>query len=245
MGKKRLSVFKTFLALMSNQNGNIRMGFAPRFLLDEGGEGGGGTGAEGGEGTPEPKPDQSGTYPKEFVEKLLREKNNWRTKAQELETKIKETPAPKEPTGGDDEVKAMLKAEREKREALEARLKTEEDFKKNAMKLGAIKKEFSINGGDDKAFALITKLVETDKVMIDEDSGVVYGAEAELKRIKEMAPQLFGKPKKGTDQDDKKPYVDPSESGGLLDGKRNKKDKETGNHPLVDFYATHGITLKK
>lgn len=259
MGKKKLSAFRTFLALMSNQNGNIRLGFGPRFLMEEGEGAGAGTGAGdgSGEGDGNSNKNADGSYPKEFVEKLLREKNNWRTKAQELEAKVKEntttsstdkSSTKQDNTNVPDDIKEMLKAEREQRIALEERLAKEENTKKEAMRLGALKREFLKNGGDDKTFELVAKLATVDKILIDEDTGIVYGADEQIRKIKETAPQLFGKAKRGTDQTDmsyNNSFDKDSSPEDFVKGRRNKTDPKTGSNPLVDFYASHGITLKK
>lgn len=258
MSKKKLNAFQVFLTLCSNQSGNIRLGFnRPRFM-DEGGEGGdgggGGGNGEGGDG----KPDKDGKYPKEFVEKLLREKNNFKTKATELETKIKDleakdgNPAPKpdpanDPNkGGDNELKEMLKQEQIKRQELETKLQNEEKAKKEAMKLGALKREFEKNGGDIKAFDLVKKVAEVEKIFIDEDSQVVYGAETEVKRLKELAPQFFGKTTKKTEQNDFNNHVSVELDESIFKGKRiSGKDKSTTHDALIDFYSASGIVTKK
>lgn len=256
MGKKKLSAFRTFLALMSNQNGNIRLGFGPRFLMDPNPEPNGtGTPAPAPTPDPNPTPNADGSYPKEFVEKLLREKNNWRDKAKLLEAE-KNTPNPA-PTPSPnpnpspaptDDFKAMLKAEQDKNKALQERLEAEENTKKEAMRLGALKREFLKNGGDDKTFELVAKLATVDKILIDEDTGIVYGADEQIRKIKETAPQLFGKAKRGTDQTDmnyNNSFDKDSSPEDFVKGRRNKTDPKTGSNPLVDFYASHGITLKK
>ena len=250
MSKKKLNAFQVLLTMMGNQNGHIRMGFTrPRFLE---GAGDGGDGGGGGTGEPpkEGEPDKDGKYPKEFVEKLLREKNNYRTKAQELENKLKEkesgNPAPKKEEGqggANDDIKAMLKAEQERRKELEARLEKEEQTKKDAMKLGALKREFLKNGGSEKSFELIQKIAERDKIFIDEDSQIVYGAESEVKRIKELAPQLFGKSSKGTDQSETGHKFNQDDSDSkVFEGKRLQgKGKVEAKNALVDFYSSNGI----
>lgn len=254
MGKKKLSAFRTFLALMSNQNGNIRLGFGPRFLMDPNPEPNG-TGTPAPTPTPEPNPNPNadGSYPKEFVEKLLREKNNWRDKAKLLEAEKNTpspapTPSPNPSPAPTDDFKAMLKAEQDKNKALQERLEAEENTKKEAMRLGALKREFLKNGGDDKTFELVAKLATVDKILIDEDTGIVYGADEQIRKIKETAPQLFGKAKRGTDQTDmsyNNSFDKDSTPEDFVKGRRNKTDPKTGANPLVDFYASHGITLKK
>lgn len=253
---KKLSLFRTLLALSSNQSGNIRFGFTRNFLMEGAGEGGEGGGGEGGKETPpkEGEPDKDGKYPKEFVEKLLREKANFKTKATELETKVKELesnkPAPKKAddnNSGNDDIKAMLKAEQDKRKELEDKLAKEEAGKKDAMKLGALKREFLKNGGNDKSFELVQKLADTQKVFIDEDSQIVYGAETEVKRLKELAPQLFGKSTKGTDQTDNSERPNLEVDGdNIFEGKRlTGKGKVEARNALVDFYSGSGIVIKK
>ena len=258
MSKKNMSLFRVLLALSSNQSGHI--GFGRRFpLLSPDGDGGngGGDGGDGGNGgQKDGEPDKDGKYPKEFVEKLLREKNNYKTKATELETKVKEYEAkpPKKDdqgggNGGGEDLKAMLKAEQDKRKELEEKLNKGEAEKKDAMKLGALKREYIKNGGNEKSFELVQKLADTQKVFIDEDSQIVYGAESEVKRLNELAPQLFGKHQKGTDQsdntNDRVEFEEGEEGSDLFKGKRiSGKDKADARKALVDFYSSNGIVIR-
>lgn len=245
--------FKTFLLLsLINQSGHI--GFGPRYRLmspDDGGDNGGGD-----DGDDKNKQDKDGKYPKEFVEKLLREKNNFKSSNDTLKAEIevlKKAPAKKDDQTSD-EAKALLKAKDDENKALKAELDAGKKEKKEAMKLGTLKMEFDKNGGQPKQWELITKLADTDKIMIDEDSGVVYGAESEIKRLKELAPAFFGKPAKGAADGDTSQNnqhdadEDSSEEAKKkaiedLKTKRLKKDKD-GKNPLVAYYAAHGMLRK-
>ena len=117
------------------------------------------------------------------------------------------------------------------------------------MKLGALKREFIKNGGSDETFHLIAKLANTDKVLIDGDSNVVYGTDAEIGEIKKLAPQLFVKPAKGTNQGDNEhtkynnQETDDDKKKKLLNQRLGTS--KDGKNPLIDFYASHGIELKK
>lgn len=247
--KKQLSLLRTLLTLASNQSGHI--GFGRRFPLmspdDGGGNGGGGDGGD-------PNKNADGSYKPEFVEKLLKEKNNHRDAKLKLEEELKTlkgAPPKKDDNqgGGDDKTKELLKLKDEEYQKTKARLETLEKERTDGIKLGALREEFMKNGGDDKKFPLIQRLAETAKIIIDEDSGVVYGTEGEVKRIKELAPELFGKPKKGVNDGDSgtndhhdKPTEGDEAFNKSLEGARLKKGKE-GTNPFAALYAAKGIKI--
>ena len=247
MTKKNMSLFRVLLTLAANQSGHI--GFGRRFPLmspddDNGGGGGGGNGGD-------PNKNADGSYKPEFVEKLLKEKNNWRDKAKDLEEKSKGNPPPKKTdddnkSGDDDRTKLLAAKDEELKKEREARQKLENE-RKDGIKMGALSEEFAKNGGDPKKFELIRRLVDTQKVIIDEDSGVVYGTEGEIKRIKELAPELFGKTKKTVNDGDVNSNdrhdqdANPDEAfKKALDGARLKKDKE-GKNPFEALYTAKGL----
>lgn len=241
MFTKKLTVFQSLLLLLGNQIGAINPA----------------TGLEDPDYVPEDdKPDDKGNYPKSFVEKLLREKNNFKTKASELEEQLKaakKDPAKPDDNKADEQSKALLKAKDEENKALKEKLDKHTKEISEAKKLGTLKQEFDKNGGNAKQWELITRLADVSKIIIDEDSGVVYGAESEIKRIKELAPTFFGKSSKGTadgdiNQDGKHDADDSDDDAKEkarkeLSAKRLKKDKD-GKNPLVDFYAAHNMLRK-
>lgn len=239
MFKQKLNWFQSLLLIMRNQAGAIN----PE------------TGLEDPDYVPEKddKPDDKGNYPKAFVEKLLREKNNFKTKANELEEQLKVAQKGKEKPDdkADDQHKALLKLKDEENKALKEKLDKHTKEMTEAKKLGTLKQEFDKNGGNAKQWELITRLADVSKIMIDEESGVVYGAEAEIKRIKELAPTFFGKQAKGTADGDMNTNNNHETDQGTEQEKatkalatmRLKKDKD-GKNPLVDFYASHNMLRK-
>lgn len=245
--------FKWFLlSTLLNQSGHIGFGQRHRLMApdDGGGDGGGGNGGD-------PNKNADGSYKAEFVEKLLKEKNNHRDAKIKLEEELKAlkgggNPPPKKDDqgGGDDpKLKELLKVKDEEYQKTKARLDSLEKERTDGIKLGALREEFMKNGGDDKKFPLIQRLAETSKIIIDEDSGVVYGTEGEVKRIKELAPELFGKPKKGVNDGDagsRDQHDNPSEGDEAfkkgLEGARLKKGKE-GTNPFAALYAAKGIKV--
>lgn len=246
--KKQLSLFRTLLALTANQSGTLRI-FGPRYpLMAPDDDNGGGGGAD------DNKPDDQGKYSKEFVEKLLKEKNNHRDAKLKLEQELKAlkegTPTPKKEEGGaDDKTKELLKAKDEELKKTTERLQALEKQKTEGIKMGALSEEFEKNGGDPKKFELIRRLVDTQKVIIDEDSGVVYGTEGEIKRIKELAPELFGKPRKGVNDGDAgsndrhdNPQEGDEQFKKNLEGARLKKTKD-GKNPFEALFAAKGLKV--
>lgn len=246
----RQKTFKTFLLLsILNQNGNIRL-FSPRYrIMEEENDKGGGGGGE------EKDKDGNPIYKKDFVEKLLTEKNNFK-KAKEaadaeladLKKKVAEGNKGGN-EGGDDKSKELLKAKDEElKKATDKAAKLEKE-KTDAMKLGSLKMEFDKNGGKPKQWDLIVKLADVSKVIIDEDTNVVYGAEGEIKRIKDLAPDFFGTSKKTVEDGDtggnNHLNEDNKDAGKALEGKRLQKDKKTGENPMVAYYAAQGLTVSK
>lgn len=239
---RKLTLFQSLLLIFGNQCGAINPD----------------TGLEDPDYVPEnedpSKPDKDGKYPKAFVEKLLREKNNFKTAADNLKTELeaakKAVPA-KVDDKDTDQTKALLKAKDDENKTLKDQLDGIKKEKVEAMKLGTLKQEFDKNGGNSKQWELITRLADVNKILIDDESGVVYGAEAEIKRIKELAPTFFGKSAKGTADGDINQSTthdggdasDKEKAAKDLASKRLKKDKD-GKNPLVDFYAAHGMLRK-
>jgi hypothetical protein len=210
-----------------------------------------GGGAGGGDATK----NADGSYKAEFVEKLLKEKNNHRDAKVKLEQELndlknkKADPPKNDGVGGDDKMKELLKVKDEEYQKTKARLDALEKERTDGVKIGALREEFEKNGGDPKKFPLIQRLAETSKVIIDEDSGVVYGTEGEIKRIKELAPELFGKAKKtvadgdndSTNAHDRDPDADEAFKKGLADA-RLKKTKD-GKNPFEALYAAKGLKV--
>lgn len=252
--KKSLSMFRTFLALVNNQHGYLNFpafGIRPRLLAPDDGNGGGGGG--GGNDDPDKNPD--GSYKAAFVEKLLKEKNNFKKGKEEVEAELKLLKEGKgkgddgDKTGDDNKFKELLKVKDEDNRKLKEKLDAREKERTDAMKLGTLKQEFDKNGGNAKQWELIQKLADTSKIIIDEDTNVVYGAEGEIKRIKELAPDFFGKKKAGVDDgdrggDDRHDNLNADEAAAkkTLEGQRLKKTKD-GKNPMIDFYAASGMTV--
>jgi hypothetical protein len=253
MSKKNLTWFQSLMVLMANQRGEIRLGYGPRRLMDEkdgDGEGGGGDDGKG----------KDGQYSKEFVEKLLKEKNNHRDakvkaelELQEIKKKLEKGAGGDDGKGGggeDSKLKELLKLKDEENAKTKSKLEALEKERTEGVKLGTLREEFEKAGGDPKKFPLIQRLAETSKVLIDEDSGVVYGAADEVKRIKELAPELFGKPKKGVNDGDTSSSTqhDQDQTGDeavkkALEGKRLKKEKD-GKNPFEAIYLAKGLKIQ-
>lgn len=245
MSYKKLTMFQTLLVLMGNQSGNIRFGFNRNRYLHP--DDPGGTG-----GDDDKNPD--GSYKASFVEKLLREKNNWKKSADDLKKELedaKKTPAPKKDDqnpnpDADAKYKELLRAKDEDNKKIKDQLDALNKQKEEGMKAGSLREEFEKLGGDPKKFELIKRLCDTNKILIDEDSGVVYGAETEVKRVKELAPELFGKPKKGvndgdSDQNNTHNASDDDAFKKGLEGARLKT--KDGKNPFEALYAAKGLTI--
>lgn len=123
-----------------------------------------------------------------MIDKLFKEKNNWRAKANELETKLKEFEQ-KEMIQKEEWKTLSEKYSKEKNEWQEKYTKLNSEIL-TAKKLGAVKNELLKMGADPKAVPMLVKLADAEK--IEEDSGVIVGAEQVAMMIKEAIPTAFG-----------------------------------------------------
>ena len=247
----RQKSFKTFLFLsLFNQAGHLNM-FRNRYpIMDENDDD---KNKGGGPGDDKDK-DGNPIYKKDFVDKLLTEKNNFKKGKEALEAEVAELKKKleagpkKDDSNADDKTKELLKAKDEELKKVNEKLTAREKERTDAMKLGTLKIEFDKSGGNPKQWDLIQRLTDTSKILIDDDTQVVYGAEAEIKRIKELAPEFFGTKKKGVEDGDTSNNTNTDgekDLNKLAEGKRLQKDKKTGENPLVAFFAAQGANVTK
>lgn len=122
-------------------------------------------------------------------QKLRKEKENWKQKAVDLENQLKI------------KLDAELAAKEEWKTLAEQRLKETEEWKgkylekekieQNALKIGELKKELNKLGMDMKFMDAATKLIDLKNITIDQESGVVLGAESAAKALRETMSPLF------------------------------------------------------
>lgn len=145
---------------------------------------------EGGEPAPvEPEKVSTG-YSKDFVDKLMREKNNWREKALGEEAAKKKYEEEKLLA----EQKYQEVAELKEREASDWKSKYEHTQKviTDSVKTNSIKKELHKLGMSASYMDHAIKMIDLGSVKIDPDTNTVYGHESAANQIKEMFPPLFG-----------------------------------------------------
>lgn len=137
------------------------------------------------EQAPEVKPERN-----PMVEKALKEKENWKAKAMELEAKFQETEKTKlEEQQKFKELSDIYKA---KSEQLELQIKAQQDREVKATKLNALKSELSKMGIKQDKFELAFKLAPIDSLKYDADNQIVLGADEVAKQLRDQTPEWFG-----------------------------------------------------
>jgi hypothetical protein len=126
----------------------------------------------------------------ETLEKLLREKRNWQTKALELEDALKKESEKK--LVEKEEWKALSEKYGKEKTELETKYASLHKEIINGKKQSAIKNELLKIGADTKALPALLRLAELDKVRYDEDHGIVLDAETVALSVKDIIPQAFG-----------------------------------------------------
>lgn len=186
------------------------------------------------EDDPEDK-DKGDKVSRTAYEKVLQEKKNlakWKAD-QEAEAKSKKENSLKDSEKWKElyQVKEEeLQREREEREALQKAIK-------DKTREGAVLKEFKKNNGNEKFYqTTVKKLIDFDKIVLDEDSGMAYGVEEQIKTIKKELPMLFSQ---GKDRHDHGGNGDPAPKGltaAEAYRRTDKNDKRTKNQRLIDAY---------
>lgn len=132
----------------------------------------------------------------DLVLKLKKEKENWRTKALELETKLK--------TQEETELKAkenykqLYEAEKKARETVHSELESLRQKEKQAKVNSALRKELFKYGLAQEHLETALKLIDRDVVQLDPDTDVVIGAELAAKNFHEKNSALGFFKKVGT-----------------------------------------------
>lgn len=134
-----------------------------------------------------PTPDN--TYSKEFVEKVLKEKKNSVEALRAAEEKLSKHE--KEKLVSQENYKELLTVSEKKTVELQDKLNSQTNLITNAKKLGALKSELQKLGMDPKYIADTAKLVDLEQVIVDEDNGVITGADLQAKRLADKFPPLF------------------------------------------------------
>lgn len=115
------------------------------------------------------------TYDKEFVDKLLTEKNNYKAKADKLEKEADD--AKRKSLESANDYKAIADSERQKREALEKEVKEAKENTVKTRKKEAVTKSLLAIGLEPKYLETALKLVNTNNVHVDPETQTVYGAD--------------------------------------------------------------------
>jgi hypothetical protein len=189
---------------------------------------------EGGEKESAP---EGGGEKNQLLDKVLNEKKNAMTKLRQLEEENKKLKdAEYERTQN-----YKKKAEETEKEllTLKEEIKKRDDMIKKTAKENSVKKELTRLGIDQKYLDGATRLINFQNIQMDEETGVVTGADSEAKYIFEQFTPLFKKSGPGVNQDA------PSTDGKTLTVEDYKKmsPEEKQKHKKA-FYASQGITLR-
>lgn len=135
--------------------------------------------------------EETKTYSAEFVDKLMKEKKNFQSKARELEEAVKRQ-----------EEKALLEKEEFKtlyentlkeNENLKGSIEQHNQMRIDSAKMEELKREFGKLGLQPTYFDKATKLIDVKSINYDADTGVITGAEEAAKALQSEMPVLFGK----------------------------------------------------
>lgn len=137
------------------------------------------------EQAPEQKPERN-----PLVEKALKEKENWKAKALELEAKFQETEKAK--LEEQQKFKELADIYKKKSEELEARIRDQQEREVKATKLNALKSELGKMGIKQDKLELAFKLAPIDSLKYDMDNQIVLGADEVAKQLKDQTPEWFG-----------------------------------------------------
>lgn len=134
--------------------------------------------------------DSGKVYKAEFVDKLKGEKDNLKKRIEQLEAEQKaaEERALKEK----EDYKTLYEKTKAENERLTGSLESAEQQKLNAKKESELKRELAKLGVKPSYAEKAVKLANLDFVKVDNDSGVIYGAEVVAKSLSEDWPDLFG-----------------------------------------------------
>lgn len=161
------------------------------------------SGAEGKVETDQSQVETSGSTKPDsaFVEKLLKEKRNYASKAAELETQLKSM---KDERLVEKEQYKQLAEQRLKTiQELEAKVQTDQALRDKARKLAAVKKHLAQMGlrPEHEELAL-NKLLDVEDLVIDPDTQAVLGAEEKAKVFRQNYGTLgiFGQKAPGVNQ---------------------------------------------
>ncbi len=137
------------------------------------------------------------TYSSDFVEKLKKEKENWKLQASnsnsELEKfkadqKTREEKAARE----SDDFKKLFEMKSKELEDLQGRLNESKTRELDSKKASVLKSELEKLGLDSKYADKATRLADLKQIKIDNETGVIYGADMVAKTLSEEWPALFG-----------------------------------------------------
>lgn len=116
------------------------------------------------------------------IDKLKKEKANWQTKANELESQLKEFQEKNKPDPSRNDVVQKLQSENQ---ALQNRLKETEEKEVRRRKAGAVQDELLKLNLDPKFQNDVLRLADLAEVVIDPDTQTVIGATEVAKKVYE------------------------------------------------------------
>ena len=131
--------------------------------------------------------------PDEFAQRVLREKKNWQAKAQELESKLKQMELEQAEKAQDWQKKAEIY--KTQFEEANTRLSEYQEKDVKQKKLAALQSELIKIGANREYMGTILEYASgnLNDVIIDQDTGVVEGADFVANKLKSKLAPMFGK----------------------------------------------------
>lgn len=189
-----------------------------------------------------------GNYNPEFVNKLKKEKENFRSETQKLRDQIAEmqkaqAEREEKELKEKEDWKTLYEKTKAENEALTGKLSSAEQLKVVSKKESEVKKELAKLGVKPEYADRAAKLVNLDSVKFDKETGVVYGAEVVAKTLSEDWPDLFGAGSTATVTQSAPNSPAPSGALSLEDWKRLPYDERKKREG--DVMASAGVSVKR
>lgn len=139
-------------------------------------------------GAVETKVDQAGNV-QEFIDKVKKEKENWKQKALDLEKTL--TGKVEQELVAKEEWKTLAEQRLQKTLEAESKLNSLNETIVKSQKIGALKTELGKLGMAPDVMEMAIQLVDLKTVNVDSEHNVVTGADTAVKVIRDKLPQLF------------------------------------------------------
>lgn len=177
----------------------------------------------------------------EHQKKLWTEKNNWKTKAQDLERQL--TEIREQSMREKEDYKGLYEKEREVRLQYEEEIKTTKDRQVDDLKRASVRKALKEMGAREDSIDGLVRLAEMKSLKYDDEHRMVLGVEHQAKEIKSLMPSAFGPQKVGVDHT---PAQNIASTGDFSTEAWKALTPAQRRDPEIKkaFYAARGVTLR-